>query len=79
MSEAPPRIAVYTQPHCSNCRRVERFLRERGLRFDVYDVASDPGALEEITSRGFMTTPVTRIGEEWVAGFRQRTLERLLT
>ena len=42
------------------------------------DVGEDPAVLDELTSQGYMSTPVTRIGEHWVAGFRRNELERLL-
>ena len=79
MSEQQPEIVVYTQPHCASCKQVERYLEERGLAFIVRDVFDDPAALEEISSRGYMSTPVTRIGDRWIAGFRKRELDRLLS
>jgi glutaredoxin-like protein NrdH len=71
-------IVVYTQPHCASCRQVERYLQARTLAFTVRDVFDDPAALDEITSRGYMSTPVTRIGGRWIAGFREREFERAL-
>jgi glutaredoxin len=71
-------VVVYTQPHCASCSQVERFLEQRGVAFTVRDVSKDPRALEEIASRGYMSTPVTRIGDRWVAGFRRKELESLL-
>ena len=57
---------------------MQRYLEARGLPFTVRDVFVDPAALEEMTSRGYMTTPVTRIGERWITGFRRKELDRLL-
>ena len=57
---------------------MERYLEERGLAFTVRDVFDDPAALEEISSRGYMSTPVTRIGDRWIAGFRRKEFEWLL-
>ena len=74
MSEPVPAVELFTQPHCAPCRQVERFLREHRMTFVVRDVTADAGALEEIARRGFMATPVTRIGERWIAGFRKREL-----
>ena len=65
VSERLPEIVVYTQPHCASCKEVARF-------------PEDPVALEEITSRGYMSPPVTRIGDHWVAGVKRKQLERLL-
>lgn len=78
MSNSGPEIVVYTQPHCASCREVEQFLEQRGVAFVARDVFADPVALEEIAARGFMSTPVTRIGDRWIAGFNQKELERLV-
>ncbi len=71
-------VEVFTQAHCSSCREVEQYLRGRGVVFTVRNVDAEPAALEEISGRGYMTTPVTRIGEHWIAGYKRRALERAL-
>ena len=58
---------------------MERYLLEAGVPHTVRDVFADVDALEELGSQGFMTTPVVRVGDEWVAGFRREELDRLLT
>ena len=71
-------VEVFTQTHCAGCREVERYLRDRGVAFKARRVDSEPAALEEIAARGYMTTPVTRIGEQWISGYKRRKLERAL-
>jgi glutaredoxin-like protein NrdH len=71
-------VVVYTQPHCPACRSVEGFLAERDVEFELRDVLDDAGALEEIAAHGFMSTPVTRIDDRWIAGFDENELERAL-
>ena len=71
-------VEVFTQAHCSSCRKIERYLESRGVEFKVRSVDAEPAALEEISARGYMTTPVTRIGEQWIAGYKRRELERAL-
>jgi glutaredoxin-like protein NrdH len=71
-------IVLYTQPHCTACRSVERYLTDRGVTFEVCDVFADPVALSEIEDRGYLTTPVTRIGTQWLAGFRPREFDAAL-
>lgn len=71
-------VEVFTQPHCAPCRDVERFLRNRDVAFAVRDVTDDADALEAIVARGFMATPVTRVGERWIGGFRRAELEAAL-
>ncbi len=71
-------VEVFTQAHCSSCREVERYLQDRGVAFTVRNVDAERAALEEISARGYMTTPVIRIGEHWIAGYKRRALERAL-
>ncbi len=77
-SQAEATIEVFTQSHCASCRQVEKFLRERGVDFAVRDVEAEPDALEEIAARGYMSTPVIRVGDQWIAGFQRAHLEKLL-
>lgn len=56
----------------------EHFLEQRGAGFVIRDVASDPHALEEIASRGYMSTPVIKVGDRWIAGFKKKQLEQAL-
>jgi hypothetical protein len=42
------------------------------------DVSRDPAAIEELSTLGYMTTPVTKIGDTVVVGFDQGKLEALL-
>ncbi len=73
-----PVVEVFTQTHCASCRQVEQYLRDRKNQFVTRDVGADPAALEAIASRGYMSTPVTRIGDEWIAGFKRATFEKML-
>lgn len=73
-----PFVELFTQPHCRPCRQVEALLRERGIPFVVRDVLADPLALDRLAEQGFMSTPVTRIGHQWIAGFDHKRMERAL-
>ena len=71
-------VVVFTQPHCAPCRQVEDYLTGRGVPFIVRDVLADEEALAVLESRGYMGTPVTQIGDHWIAGFRRDALDRAL-
>ncbi|GAB4331987.1 MAG: glutaredoxin family protein [Dehalococcoidia bacterium] len=73
------RVIVYTQPHCASCQQVTDYLRERGVDYELKDVAGDGAALRELAALGFMTTPVTIVGETAIAGFQRKKLERVLS
>lgn len=70
---------IYTQPHCGPCRMVEQFFEENAVAFITRDVTKDPAALNELVERGFMATPVTRIGTQWIAGFNRAELSQAIT
>ncbi|MEX2375090.1 MAG: glutaredoxin domain-containing protein, partial [Dehalococcoidia bacterium] len=59
---------IYTQPYCGPCRMVEQFLEDNAVPFVTRDVTKDPVALNDLVERGFMATPVTHIGVQWIAG-----------
>jgi glutaredoxin len=71
-------IEVFTQAHCSPCRQVEALLRDHGVAFLVRRVDTDAAALEVLADHGYMGTPVTRIGETWIAGYHRGAIERAL-
>ena len=78
MTESAPDIEVFTQRHCAPCREVERYLQDREVPYVLHDVTDDAEALNTIAAQGFMATPVTRIGERWISGFRRADLEAAL-
>jgi glutaredoxin len=59
------------------CGKVKEFLSQNNIDFVDRDVASDPGALAELEKLGYMTTPVTLIDGEVVAGFDPSRLQSL--
>jgi len=77
MSEQPFQVELFTQSHCTPCRQVEAFLQRHEVPYVRRDVAEDGSALDELVARGYMTTPVLRVGDEWVVGFDRRALLRL--
>ena len=71
-------VEVFTQPGCAACRQVERYLEQRGVPYEVRDVLEDASALDELMQRGYMQTPVTRCGDQWIAGFDRAALDTLV-
>lgn len=60
------------------CDKVKEFLSQNNIQFAERNIAADPGALAELESLGYMTTPVTAIDGEVVVGFDRTRLEKLL-
>ena len=60
------------------CTKVKEYLSRQQVSFEDRDVTSDPSAISELQKLGFMTTPVTVIGEKVIVGFDQQKLSRAL-
>ena len=60
------------------CNKTKEFLSQNGITFEERDVSKDPAALDELSSLGLMTTPVTVIDGQNVVGFDEKRLRELL-
>lgn len=60
------------------CNKTKEFLSQNGIEFTERDITTDQGALEELQTRGLMTTPVTVIDGEAVVGFDKNRLSAIL-
>lgn len=67
---------VFTTSSCPWCRRVKRYLTERGAPFKEVDVERNPKAAREVVRRtGQNGVPVVKIGGRWIVGFDQRAID----
>lgn len=74
-----PAVKIYGTPTCPFCQRAKLFLKERGVAFEEFDVASDRArAVEMMRISGQRAVPVIVVGSEVVVGFDQARLEALL-
>ena len=60
------------------CTKVKEYLSHEHVSFVDSDITVDPSAISELQKLGFMTTPVTVIGEKVIVGFDQRKLNEAL-
>jgi len=62
------------------CTQTEEFLREKGVDFNIRNIADDDEeAIAELKRMGTMTTPVTVVGgTDIVVGFDRKKLEQSL-
>jgi len=54
------------------------FLSRRSIEYEERDIAERPEYLEELVRQGYMSTPVTLIGEEAVVGYSPDKLNKAL-
>lgn len=60
------------------CGKVKEYLSQKQIPSDDRDITKDPSAMGELKKLGFMTTPVTVIGDKVIVGFDVRKLDEAL-
>ena len=58
---------------------MKEYLSQKQVAFEDRDITRDPTAISELQKLGFMTTPVTVVGEKVIVGFDQVKLDEALT
>lgn len=72
-------VTVYSTPTCTWCNTLKAFFRKHGIRFTDIDVSRNRDAAERmVAATGQQGVPQTNIGGEWVVGFDQARIKRLL-
>lgn len=72
-------VTVYSTPSCPWCTTLKNFLRKNGVQFTDIDVSRDHEAAQRMVSAtGQQGVPQASIGGEWVVGFDQMKIKRLL-
>lgn len=61
------------------CSKVKEFLSQNKIEFIERNVVQDETAIDDLQKLGYMTTPVTVVGEDLVVGFDRDKLQRLLS
>ena len=57
---------------------MKEYLSQKQISFEDRDITAHPAAISELQKLGFMTTPVTVIGEKLIVGFDVRKLDEAL-
>ena len=57
---------------------MKEYLSQKQVSFSDRDITKDPAAISELQKLGFMTTPVTVIGDQVIVGFDVPKLEEAL-
>lgn len=79
MTQAQPRVVIFTTPTCPWCRRAKQYLTQQGVRFREVDVTRDPSAARDLVRMTGQTgVPVILVGNRPIVGFDKPQLDRLL-
>ena len=72
-------ITVFTTKTCAYCKMVKQYLTMRGKEFQVVDLEDEPEKRQELFDKtGFMTVPITQIGNEYIVGWNRSKFAEVL-
>ncbi|MDD1695764.1 MAG: peptide-methionine (S)-S-oxide reductase MsrA [Methanoregula sp.] len=75
----PRQVRIYATPGCTACRSVKSFLKSRNVEFTEIDLASDEEARDFVIKKtGYISSPIVQIGDDFIIGFDQKKMEKLL-
>lgn len=78
MAEAK-KVSVYSTPTCPYCNQAKEYLKQKGIEFIEYNVASDLEARNLMVQKsGQLGVPVVDVDGDIVIGFNRARLEELL-
>ena len=73
------KVLVYSTPTCPHCIHAKKFLQEKNIVFENFDVAADQVKADEmIRKSGQMGVPVLDIDGEIIVGFDKGRISTLL-
>jgi glutaredoxin 3 len=72
-------ITVYTTPTCPWCSKAKSYLSEKGVAYKEVNVATDANAARQMVEiTGQRSVPVIAKGDQYVVGFNQGEIDRIL-
>lgn len=71
-------VVVYSSNTCNYCAVLKKYLTDNNIEFISKNISEDKEAKKELMSMGFMSVPLTVIGEEKLVGFDEKKLAELL-
>jgi glutaredoxin len=71
-------VVLFTSPSCIWCTRAKNHFRQHKIRFREIDISRDKKAAKDCERHGCRGVPVVLIGPQWICGFDQNKIDRLL-
>ena len=73
------KITIYSTPTCHYCNLAKDFFREKGIKYEEFNVAVDLAKRQEMVEKsGQMGVPVIDIGGKIVSGFDETEILKIL-
>lgn len=73
-------IKIYSTPTCPYCVQVKKYLEEKNVQFEEFDVSKDRDAASEMINKsGQRGVPVIDVNGEIIVGFDKGKLDSLIS
>ena len=71
-------VALFTAPGCKWCATAKKYLKDKGIRFRTIDISTNNQAAKDCLKHGCRGVPVVLIGNRWICGFDQKSIDKEL-
>jgi len=78
MEKKQKKVVLFTTPTCKWCTTAKKHLKLHNIKFKVIDISKDQRAAKDCEQHGCRGVPVYLIGSQWICGFDQKKVEKLL-
>jgi glutaredoxin-like YruB-family protein len=79
MPAAQPQVTIYSTPSCHFCHAAKEFFTEHHVAFTDVDVAANAEERQKMIEKsGTMGVPQIYVGDQFVLGFDEPKLRKLL-
>jgi len=72
------RVVLFTSPSCKWCTTAKGYMKKSKVRFREIDITKDAKAAKDCERHGCRGVPVVMIGSQWICGFDQKKIDKLL-
>ncbi len=69
VSYGDAKVEVYMTSWCGYCKKMVRFLNEKGIAYTAYDIEKDSGAARTYRELGGSGVPLVRVGSHVIHGY----------
>ena len=70
MTQASPRVLIYSKVPCPYCVRAKNFFTAKGVKFEEIDLSGKYDELDALKQRtGHMTLPQIFVNDEFIGGY----------
>jgi glutaredoxin 3 len=78
MQPKQKKVILFTTPTCKWCGTAKQHLKKHNIKYRVIDITKDKKAAKDCERHGCRGVPAYLIGTQWVCGFDQKKIEKLL-